>query len=129
REGRTLLQFLSVVGSFRLDARLPLEDLLPADLPDVADDLLRARLVDYEEGVLRVRHDLIRQTAYDLMGPIKRAVLHRRAAEAVLERAPESGHGEAAVHFDRAGERAAAYQHAARAAANAQDTGAVPEAV
>jgi tetratricopeptide (TPR) repeat protein len=129
KEGRTLLQLLSVSGSLRIDAPIPLEELPPHDLPDVADDLLRARLIDHESGEISIRHELIRQTAYDLMGPIKRAVLHRKVAESVLHRLEEAGHGEAAIHFDRAGDRAAAFRYAASAAAAAQANGAVPEAI
>jgi len=128
-EGRTLLQLLSVVGELRVDDAPLIPDLSQGDLPDVGDELLRARLIHHEAGTIGIPHDLIRVAAYELMGPIKRAVLHRRVAAAVLARSPETAHGEAAIHYDRAGDRGLAYLHSSRAAITAQESGAVPEAI
>ena len=127
-ESRTLLQLLSVVGSLQVDAPIPLEELRSGRLPDIADALVHARLIQHDAGTISIRHELIRQTAYDLIGPVKRATLHRRAAEAALQRG-ESGAGEAAVHFDRAGARPQAFRHATQAAEAAQEHGAVAAAI
>ena len=129
REARTLLQLLSVIGEIRVDAPLALGELSLTTFPDIADDLLRARLIDHAEGAITIRHDLIRQTTYDLMGPVKRAVLHRKVAAAVLQQRGEAAHGEAAIHFDCAGEMRASFHHATKAATAAQESGAVPEAI
>jgi DNA-binding SARP family transcriptional activator/tetratricopeptide (TPR) repeat protein len=129
RDARTLLQLLSVAGRMNVDAPIPLKDLPASRVPDIADDLLRARLIHHEAGVVDIRHDLIRQTTYDLMGPIKKAALHRRAAQAILDRAGDSAHGEAALHFDRAGDKGKAYKYAVSAAGAAQSSGAVHEAI
>ncbi len=64
-------------------------------------------------------HDKIRSAAIDRMDARKRQLLHRRAAEYLLEQAPESI-SELAYHFDAAGDSEASLPYALRAAEQAR---------
>jgi DNA-binding SARP family transcriptional activator/tetratricopeptide (TPR) repeat protein len=125
---RTLLQYLSIVESVDVTEGSGLKSLSPTELVDAADDLLRARMIEHRSGRILIQHDLIRQAVYELMGPIKRAVLHKDAAIAALS---DSQHGlaAAAIHFDGAGAHEEAFRTSMQAGASAEGLGAVRDAV
>jgi predicted ATPase len=119
---RTLLQYLSIVDSVDVLAP-PAVQPLSSEFVDAADELLRARMIQHQGGTISIQHDLIRHAVYELMGPVKRAVLHIQAAEEA-----QSSPGTAAIHYDRAGIRDRAFEAAIRAAEATRAAGAVHEA-
>ena len=89
----------------------------------VVDELVRAELIDQVRFTPRAeyafRHPLIRTVAYESQLKSHRAQLHRRLAEAIQERGPESLDANAALiaeHLEAAGDLHAAYQWHMRAA-------------
>ena len=89
----------------------------------VVDELVRVELIDQVRFTPRAeyafRHPLIRTVAYESQLKSDRAQLHRRLAEAIQERGPESLDANAALiaeHLEAAGDLHAAYQWHMRAA-------------
>jgi DNA-binding SARP family transcriptional activator len=86
----------------------------------------RQLLLEHPSGY-RFRHALIRQTVKVAMGPVRRHLLHRRAARTMERITPQAalqiGH-----HFDLGGEGEKALRHYRRAARQAEDLFAWQEA-
>jgi hypothetical protein len=75
-----------------------------------------------DDGVtLGVRHELTRQAIEGALSTPRRAVLHRRVAEALAGQ-PDPDHARIAHHADAAGLANMAARHAALAAADAEES-------
>jgi hypothetical protein len=102
-----VLSAAAVVGrDFELDVLVLLVDRPEAELLDLLEEAVDARLVD-ETGVGRFRfsHALVRATLYDEQRVTRRARLHLRVGEAIEQVHADDldGHlGELAHHFERA---------------------------
>ena len=148
--GEEMLLVASVLGSAIDPASIA--ELSELDLADVdagldaalAADLLRAD----EGGVIRFRHDLVRETAYARLGAVRRSRLHARALRLLGEaghvnptllaaHARDSGpaHADQAVHWSIAAATEATARHAPdsalqwwRVAAVADRNAATPDA-
>jgi tetratricopeptide (TPR) repeat protein len=89
---------------------------------DALEAAWRARLLEDVDGGYRIAHDLIREVLEADLGPARRAILHRRAAE-VLEGRPGAASAEVlAYHYRRSDvpERAVGYLEQAGDQAQAQ---------
>jgi tetratricopeptide (TPR) repeat protein len=69
-----------------LDLLTEASDLDPGTVVEAVDELWRRRIVQEYRAGYDFSHDLLRETAYELVSPPKRWLLHRRVAQA-LERA------------------------------------------
>ncbi len=105
------LSAASVIGS-RFDTEL----LITLGLEPVTDELLRAELIDQVKATPCVqyafRHPLIHAVAYESQLKSARAEWHRRLADAIQQRDPDSAEENAALiaeHLQAAGELRAAY--------------------
>jgi class 3 adenylate cyclase/predicted ATPase len=124
---RRLLRVASVLG---VQVPVPLLAEMVADVFDPAP-LLGDFLAPDGPGVLRFRHNILRDAAYEGLPYARRRELHARAAK-VLERQAESRSadiaGLLAVHFGHAGDHAAAWKYARVAGERAQAVHASVEA-
>jgi DNA-binding SARP family transcriptional activator len=86
------------------------------------------RLVEMSHSGVRMRHDLVRQALRGRFDQLWRSWLHGRVAQGLLRRR-STAVDRLALHFHRAGDREQALAFSLRAAARAEATGAVPEAI
>jgi len=86
----------------------------------------RQILIEHRSGY-RFRHALIRQTVERALGPVRRHLLHRRAARALEQTEPEAA-ARIARHFELGGEGESALTHYRRAAEQAEELFAWQEA-
>ncbi len=82
---------------------------------DALDEAVAHQLLVEDPPDYRFRHALIRQTVETGLGPVRRHLLHRRAAQA-LEQVDPQATTAIARHFDRAGEAEKALDYYRRAA-------------
>jgi DNA-binding SARP family transcriptional activator len=108
----------------------------PDDLVPALDELWRRRIVrDQGADAYDFSHDLLRQVAYDQLGPAERRRRHLRVARALehigrhIGRHTGGDAGRLAVHYERAGRPAEAVAWSLRAAEAAQELLDTDEAV
>jgi len=132
-----LLAAAAVVGrDLRLDLVEALTDQSAAEVLDLLDEAVTARLVEQVAGVpsrWRFVHALVREVLYERLSPARRVALHRRAGEAIEGRFSgdlEPHLAELADHFLRAGPAAGAkaVDYATRAGRRATELLAFEEA-
>ncbi len=103
---------------FALDLLTEASDLDADTVARAVDELWRSRIVQERGAGYDFSHDLLRDTAYELVSPPRRWLLHRRLAQA-LELSPsvlgDDVAGQLAAQYDRGGrpERALPYYHQA----------------
>jgi DNA-binding SARP family transcriptional activator/tetratricopeptide (TPR) repeat protein len=104
---------------FTLDVLTEASDLDLETVARAVDELWRRRLVRELGSGYAFSHDLLRDAAYDLVGPPRRWLLHRRLAQA-LELTSEGREDDVAAllaeQYERAGQPERAAVHYARAA-------------
>lgn len=124
---RLLVDVVAAAGrALSLDELEPL--LAPHDADGALEAATMAQLLEVEGGRgVRFRHDLVRDACYAEIEPARRAMLHRRLAEALRER-PRARIGEVARHLVLAGNGEAARGYLEVAAARARSIGAFGEA-
>ena len=93
------------------------------------DQLHRFRLVEWLGAEVSLRHELIRQTVYQDLGDSRRSLLHERVARYLLRTREMPPPDELAVHFHHSPAKAEAKHYATEAAARAEASGAVAEAL
>lgn len=95
--GREVAELAAAIGrAFPLELLVAASDLAPDEVVSAVDELWRRRiLVDTADGY-DFSHDLLRDAAYEQIGPPCRWLLHRRIAEA-LERLDSAGEPFAAL--------------------------------
>jgi class 3 adenylate cyclase/tetratricopeptide (TPR) repeat protein len=126
RATKTALRYASVLG-LRVDEALlgeVVQGLLDAP-PDVWDQA--QEFIERADGVLRFRHALVRDAAYEALPFATRVELHRRAAARYVERGGPVDL--IALHYARADEPAAAWRYAVEAARAAVEKLAHAEAI
>ncbi|MBN1887989.1 MAG: tetratricopeptide repeat protein [Thermoflexales bacterium] len=107
---RALLHQAAVLGpTFKLDDLREMSGWSERQILDCLDMALERELVEEMQGngMLRFRHAEIHHVLYTDIGPLRRRILHRQAAEALERRAmpePERIARELAYHFGEAGE-------------------------
>jgi tetratricopeptide (TPR) repeat protein len=122
---RDALAVASVIGQeFTADVLAAATGIDPADLLDSLDESCRAGILYQGDAGERFgfSHALVRRTLLDSVGQARRAVFHRRIAEALEHRHPAARPAELAHHFAGAGTtecaiKAITYGQAAGAAA------------
>lgn len=109
------LRVLSDVARVRREERNSTENNDSSDVLSAIDELTRRHVLVEHGGSLHFAHDKLREAAYDEIRPELRRLLHRRAAQTLLESASPDilGH-----HWRAAGEP----QRAIEAFAHAADT-------
>ncbi len=93
------------------------------------DQLHEFRLVADRGPTTAVSHELVRQTAYQRLSKSRRAWLHNRVARHLLRTRKSPPPDDLAVHFHHAGSQEEAKLYATEAAARAEASGAIPEAL
>jgi DNA-binding SARP family transcriptional activator/tetratricopeptide (TPR) repeat protein len=117
---RQLARVAAVIGrNFTFDLLTDASDQKEQELVVGLDELWRRRIIR-EQGVdaYDFSHDRIREVAYGEISPMVRRHLHRRVAQALVERHPheiDALSGQIAVHYDLAGDRANALHFNERA--------------
>jgi predicted ATPase len=115
----------------------------PLDIPGVArigrlpgskclaglDQLDQFRLVARRGSLVRIPHELIRQTVYQDLGESQRLWLHERVGRFLVRSKENPPPDELAVHFHRADAKAEAKHYSTEAADRAEASGAVAEAL
>ena len=117
---------------FDLELLCEASDLSPDDVVQAVDELWRLRIVRELRGGYDFSHDVLRDTAYHLVSPPGRWLLHRRLAQAleILHAgAPDEVAGQLADQYSRAGLSARAVEHYHRAGEVAAGVFAHAEAV
>ncbi len=94
---------------------------------DGLDEAVARQILVEEPPGYRFRHALIRQTVEARLGPVRRHLLHRRAAQALEQIDPEAA-ARIARHFELGGEGEKALTHYRRAAEQAEELFAWQEA-
>ncbi len=95
---------------------------------DRVEELEQGRLVEVSRDTVKVSHELFRSALYNHLSGTRRAILHRRHAEHLLEDSPKASFSELAIHFARAGKSDSAAHYGWKAAARAWRSGAMAEA-
>jgi DNA-binding SARP family transcriptional activator len=103
---------------FALDLLTEASDLDADTVARSVDELWRSRIVEERGAGYDFTHDLLRDTAYTMVSPPRRWLLHRRLAQALELSSPMLGDdvaGQLAAQYDRGGrpERALPYYHRA----------------
>ncbi len=93
------------------------------------DQLVDFRLVSSRGPEVLIRHELIRQSVYQQLPDHRKALLHERVARYLLRKAEPPPADELAVHFHRAGVKPEARKYSLEAAAKAESSGAIAEAL
>ncbi|MFC1661588.1 AAA family ATPase [Gemmatimonadota bacterium] len=93
------------------------------------DALHAFRLVERETAGVRIPHELIRHTVYQDLSESRRAWLHERVAHHLQRTRQRPPVNELAFHYNQAGSTVEARQYATEAAAQAEASGAIPEAL
>jgi tetratricopeptide (TPR) repeat protein len=123
-----VLRQAAVLGRvFRFDDLREMSGLSEWEALEHLDVALERQLVEEVGGdaQLRFRHGGIQSALYDDLGPVRRRLLHRQAAQALERRArPEPARlaGELAHHFGQAGDYEPAVGYAVEAGRQAQAT-------
>jgi DNA-binding SARP family transcriptional activator/tetratricopeptide (TPR) repeat protein len=108
----------AVGRDFALDLLTEASDLDADIVARSVDELWRSRIVEERGSGYDFSHDLLRDTAYEMVSPPRRWLLHRRLAQALELSSPLLGDdlaGALAAQYDRGGrpERALPYYHRA----------------
>lgn len=116
-----MLRIAALLGKqFRFDELTAVLERSEADLLDLLDEALKARLVQaLESETFQFSHDKIREVLYLEQNPVRRRVLHRQCAErleALHAGSLAAYSGRLAYHFYHAGEHARALPYARQAA-------------
>ena len=131
--GRKVAELGAAVGrDFDLELLCEASDLTPDAVVQAVDELWRLRILRELRGGYDFSHDLLREAAYQLIGPPRRWLLHRRLAQAleILHAgATDEVAGQLADQYSRAGLNARAVQHHHRAGEVAAGVFAHAEAV
>ena len=90
---------------------------------DGLETLQRLRLVDWAEGGVSCRHDIVRRAVYDGLSPARRSLLHGRIAEMLESEPGDPPKDQLALHYYKAGERELALKYALEAADEAEASG------
>lgn len=125
---QALLSQAAVLGqTFQFDTLREMSGLSEWQVLEYLDAALERQLVQEDPGdtVLRFRHVEIQHVLYADLGPLRRRMLHRQAAEALERQAmpePEQIAEELAYHYYEAGEYERALAYSLPAARQAQAT-------
>jgi len=124
---RTVLRQAAFLGSRSSYAALTAATgLPPLEFAAVIQELVGAGILYESEGLLRFRHDLIREVAVQQIPAALTGALHRRSARALMRADGEPG--EIARHLAAAGEVRSAHVYALRGATAAERIYALQEA-
>ena len=93
------------------------------------DQLHEFRMVADRGRTTVISHELVRQTVYQSLSNSRRAWLHNRVARHLIRTRKPAPPDDLAVHFHHAGSRDEAKLYASEAAARAEASGAIPEAL
>lgn len=127
-EARRLVDAIAIVPG---RVELWLVDAIAGPDADALDECVEGGLVDVSNGFVALRHELARLAVVDAMPPARRRGLHRRALDALHERATRSAgvsSARLAHHALEAGDLDAVLAHTPDAADEAQRRGAHREA-
>ncbi len=123
-----LLRQAAVLGqTFKFEDLLGISGMSEWEVLEHLDVALEQQLIQEIPGdtMLRFRHAEIQYILYEDLGPLRRRMLHRQAAEFLEQRAqprPDAIAEELAYHFEEAGEFERAIHYSSRAAQQAQET-------
>lgn len=101
---------------------------------EALESLIRGRIlerVSEDRSIVRFRHELVREVAYDLISPSRRREVHARVGSALIEAATNNERSDwtiIAKHFERAGQPFDAANAWGEASADARRRGLVAEA-
>lgn len=87
---------------------------------DALDEAVSRQLLTEDEEGYAFRHALIKQAVEGTLGPVRRHLLHRRAARAMKRLIPEAS-GRIAYHYDQGGDAKKALDQYRLAASRARD--------
>ena len=79
--------------------------------------------MDWAEGGVSCRHDIVRRAVYDGLSPARRSLLHGRIAEMLESEPGDPPKDQLALHYYKAGERELALKYALEAADEAEASG------
>lgn len=99
--------------------------LPPVEFSRQLRELSRAAILVEEEGIIRFRHNLLREVAWSRVPVVLRGALHLRASRALIKLGGSDG--EIALHLLASGERLRAHRHALRGADAAEGIFALEE--
>ncbi|MGD8868219.1 MAG: AAA family ATPase, partial [Gemmatimonadales bacterium] len=99
--------------------------LPPGEFSSQLRELSRAAILMEEEGIIRFRHNLLREVAWSRVPVVLRGALHLRASRALIKLGGSDG--EIALHLLASGERLRAHRHALRGADAAEGIFALEE--
>ncbi len=99
--------------------------LPPVEFAGVLRELSRSAILLEEDGVVRFRHNLLREVAWSRVPLALRGALHLRASRALIKLGGSDG--EIALHLLACGERRRAHRHALRGADTAEGVFALEE--
>jgi len=122
-----VMQQAACLGTrFGFEALIAAVGLAPLELEGILRELGRARILSVSEGLIRFRHDLIREVAWSRVPTQLHAALHLRAARALIKVAGSDG--EIADHLSLGGDGRRAHAYAVRGAKRAESIFALEEA-
>ncbi|MHC5065920.1 MAG: ATP-binding protein, partial [Planctomycetota bacterium] len=123
-----ILSIASVVARpMRLLELADLAGLKTIEAAFALDRLLQLRILQLDDGMVSLVHELVRREVYLGLGESGQRLLHVEVGEHLL--ANGTGPHESAIHFHLAGRSDMALQCALQAAASAEASGAVAEAI
>jgi DNA-binding SARP family transcriptional activator/tetratricopeptide (TPR) repeat protein len=111
---------------FSYEALLAAVGLAPLELEGILRELSRARTLSVEDGIIRFRHDLIREVAWSRVPAALHSALHLRSARALIK--TDGSDGEIAGHLSASGGGRGAHAYALRGAQRAEGVFALEEA-
>lgn len=125
KPARTLAEVAATIGrSFAMPVLRAASAMDENALVDALDELWRRRIIrEGSDGDYDFSHDRIRDGAYAGISPLRRRLLHKRVAAAIVEMQRgtlDEVSGQLGYHYEQANERLAAleqYMHAAKVAA------------
>lgn len=111
---------------FSYEALIAAVGLAPLELEGILRELSRTRALSVEDGLIRFRHDLIREVAWSRVPAALHSALHLRSARALIK--TDGSDGEIARHLSAGGDGRGAHAYALRGAQKAEGVFALEEA-
>ncbi len=126
---RKILEVASVCGDLTLPQLQALTGTEESVVAAEVRALSQLRLMRYSRTTVALGHELLRQTLYASLPMGHAAFLHRAVADLISLDGADRRAGELAIHYDRGGDSARAFEYAGLAAERFTTEGAIPEAI